>query len=281
MPITPSPLRYPGGKTKLYCLVKEVLEKNNLQGTYIEPFAGGAGLALKLLFNHDVKRIVINDSDPAIYAFWSSIINNTEEMCDFVATVHIDVERWEKSREIYFHPDQYSMLDLGEATLFLNRVNRSGVLQGGIIGGRSQSGAYKMDARFNRQELVSKINKIAEYKSKIDIYNMDALDFLSPSVLRHYYNVLINFDPPYVKKGGQLYLNYYKEEDHRKLYEAISKLRRKWIVTYDVCEYIKDLYKNYRGGYIDIRYSATTNKKAQELIYFSDSLIIPETIQRL
>jgi len=281
MPTTPSPLRYPGGKTKLYDFVKEVLDINDLHGTYIEPFAGGAGLALKLLINHDVKRIVINDSDPAIYAFWSSVINETEELCDFINTVKIDVDQWKQFREIYFHPNQYSILELGKATLFLNRVNRSGVLQGGIIGGKSQDGKYKMDARFNRKELVSKILTIAEYRDKIDIYNMDAIDFLSPSVLRHYYKVFINFDPPYVKKGGQLYLNYYKEEDHKKLYEVISKLRRKWIVTYDVCDYIKDLYKEFKGGYIDIQYSATTNIKAQELIYFSDSLRIPERTQRL
>jgi len=281
MPTTPSPLRYPGGKTKIYDYVKDILHMNSLHNTYIEPFAGGAGLAIKLLLNGDVKRIVINDSDPAIFAFWQCVLNNTNELCEYVNNVEISIDEWEASRNIYFNPYEYSSLELGKATLFLNRVNRSGVLQGGIIGGKKQEGKYKMDARFNRTELVNKIRMIANRKESIDIYNMDAIDFLAPSVLGHYYKVLINFDPPYVNKGGQLYLNYYKEEDHKKLHDVISKLSRKWIVTYDVCDYIRDLYHDYRGSYIDIQYSATTNRKAKEYIFFSDSLIIPEGIELL
>lgn len=281
MPITPSPLRYPGGKTKLYEYVKKVLDINNLHGTYIEPFAGGAGLAIKLLLNKEVKRIVINDSDLAIYSFWYSVLNNTDELCDFVKTVRIDNYKWKQSREIYFHPLKYSTLELGKATLFLNRVNRSGVLKGGIIGGKNQDGRYKMDVRFNRDELISKIQTISKQKNNIDIYNMDAIEFLSPAVLRHYYKVFINFDPPYVEKGGQLYLNYYKEKDHRELFDTISRLNRKWIVTYDVCGFIKHLYEKYRGGYVNIQYSATKNKKAKEFIFFCDSLIIPKETERL
>lgn len=276
MPITPSPLRYPGGKTKLYDYVKRILDTNSLHGTYIEPFAGGAGLALKLLLNGDVKKIVINDSDPAIYSFWDCVINHTDELCDYVESVTIDMQEWHKSREVYFHPEKYSSIDLGKATLFLNRVNRSGVLQGGVIGGKKQSGEYKMDARFNRDELVSKINTISSRKDSIDIYNMDALEFLAPSVLRHYYKVFINLDPPYVEKGGQLYLNYYREEDHKRLHDALIKLSRKWIVTYDYCEYIEELYKDFRGSCINVQYSANKSRKAKELIYFSNSLIIPE-----
>ena len=276
MPTTPSPLRYPGGKTKLYDYVKEILHINSLNSTYIEPFAGGAGLAIKLLLNGDVKKIVINDSDPAIFAFWQCVVNNTDALCNYVQNVEISVDEWEASRNIYFHPEEHSSLELGKATLFLNRVNRSGVLQGGIIGGKKQDGLYKMDARFNRTELENKIRAIAERKKYIDIFNMDALDFLTPAVLGHYYKVFINFDPPYVEKGGQLYLNYYKEEDHRRLHDVISKLSRKWIVTYDICDYIRDLYHDHRGSCIDIQYSATTNRKAKEYIFFSDSLVIPD-----
>jgi len=276
MPTTPSPLRYPGGKTKLYDYVKEILHINSLNSTYIEPFAGGAGLAIKLLLNGDVKKIVINDSDPAIFAFWQCVVNNTDALCNYVQNVEISVDEWEASRNIYFHPKEHSSLELGKATLFLNRVNRSGVLQGGIIGGKNQDGLYKMDARFNRTELENKIRAIAERKKYIDIYNMDALDFLTPTVLGHYYKVFINFDPPYVEKGGQLYLNYYKEEDHKRLHDVISKLSRKWIVTYDVCDYIRELYHDHRGSCIDIQYSATTNRKAKEYIFFSDSLVIPD-----
>ena len=154
---TPSPLRYPGGKTKLYYYVKSIIEANNLLGeTYIEPFAGGSGLALKLLLNNDVNRIVINDLDPAIYAFWYCTLHNPEEMCNFIKTVPLTVTEWDRQHEIYVNYQNYSQLKLAQATLFLNRVNVSGVITGGIIGKRDQTGKYKMDARFNREKLIKK-----------------------------------------------------------------------------------------------------------------------------
>ena len=71
MPITDSPLRYPGGKAKLYHLVRPILHENvGANSIYVEPFAGGAGLALKLLFRGDVDSLVLNDIDRNIYAFW-------------------------------------------------------------------------------------------------------------------------------------------------------------------------------------------------------------------
>lgn len=275
MPATVTPLRYPGGKTKLYPYIKQIIDLNNLHGTYIEPFAGGAGLALKLLLNNDVNRIVINDSDPAIYAFWHSVLYDTVELCDFVQNVDISVETWNRMRDIYFNQDGHSLVEIGKATLFLNRVNRSGVLKGGLIGGKAQDGEYKMDVRFNRDSLIKKIEMISAEEQRIDVYNLDVYDFLSPTILKHYYKTFINFDPPYVQKGGQLYMDYFSADDHKKLKESISKLNRKWIVTYDICELTEKLYADYRGGIIDITYSSNTARKAQEYIFFSNNIVVP------
>ena len=135
MPSTYSPLRYPGGKTKFYAYVKELLENNGLIGeTYIEPFAGGAGLALKLLLKNDVSRIVINDLDPAIYSFWYSVLNEAPEFCDRIANIELTLEEWKRQRAIYLLQDTTRPLELGIATFFLNRTNVSGVVNGGIIG---------------------------------------------------------------------------------------------------------------------------------------------------
>ena len=148
MPSTYSPLRYPGGKTKFYSYVRDILDCNGLLGeTYIEPFAGGAGLALKLLLNDDVKRIVINDFDPAIYCFWYSILQNPEAFCDLIMTVPLTQEEWKRQRQIYLEQDISEPLRLGFATFFLNRTNVSGVVNGGMIGGKNQSGPFKLDAR--------------------------------------------------------------------------------------------------------------------------------------
>lgn len=276
MPLTPSPLRYPGGKTKLYTHVKNIIQVNDLLGeTYIEPFAGGAGLALKLLINNDVKRIVINDLDYAIYSFWYCLLNNTDELCDFVDNISLSIEEWDRQHEIYINKDNYSQLEVAKATLYLNRTNVSGVIKGGVIGGREQNGNYKIDARFNRVELTKKIRAIASLKSRIDVYNLNAIDFLKNDVLGHYYKVFINFDPPYVQKGGQLYKNSFTKEDHKVLRDSIAKCKRKWIVTYDICDLISDLYSQFRGDTIDIYYTAKGVKKAKEFIFYSNNVIIP------
>lgn len=278
MPLTPSPLRYPGGKTKLYKYVKSIIEVNNLIGeTYIEPFAGGSGLALKLLMNNDVKRIVINDLDPAIYAFWYCVLNSPEQMCNFVATVPLTVDEWDKQHFIYVNQQDYTQLELAQATLFLNRTNVSGIITGGVIGKRDQTGKYKIDARFNRTELIRKIRAISDLSSRIHLYNLDAVDFLR-NELCHYYKTFINFDPPYVVKGGQLYKNAFTEEDHRLLRNQIAQCNRKWMVTYDICDFIDNLYSNFNGSTVDIYYSANGNKKAKEYVFFSDNLILPKNI---
>lgn len=279
MPNTDSPLRYPGGKTKFYAYVRSLLECNDLLGeTYIEPFAGGAGLALKLLLNEDVSRIVINDFDPAIYAFWYSILNNTDEFCEMVLNVPLTTEEWTRQREIYSRFDTTQLLDLGFSTFFLNRTNVSGVVKGGLIGGQNQNGKYKLDARFNRENLVAKIYAIANYKEQIILLNQDAKEFLQPNQLRRFYKTFINLDPPYVKKGAQLYKNAFTEKDHRELCELIKQCKRKWIVTYDVCPIIAELYSAYRSSYLDVTYSVQNSKKAQEYIFFSNNMALPNEI---
>ena len=276
---TPSPLRYPGGKTRLYLYVKELLQANNSIGqTYIEPFAGGAGLALKLLLNGDVKKIIINDFDYAIYCFWYCVLNYADELCNFIREVNVTPAEWEKQKNIYNNQKEYDVLDIGKATFFLNRTNVSGVIKGGMIGGQNQTGNYLIDARFNKENLIERIAEITKHKNNIDLYNRDAVDFLK-NILPHYYKVFINFDPPYVEKGGQLYKNSFIEKDHEALRDAIRKCSRKWIVTYDVCDLTKNLYSKYRSSYIDINYSVKTNRKAKEYIFFSKSMLIPKDIK--
>ena len=277
MPTTLSPLRYPGGKTKFYTYVKEILNLNGLLGeTYIEPFAGGAGLAIKLLLNNDVKRIVINDFDPSIYCFWKSILYHTVDFCNLIMETQITPEEWQRQREIYFEQDISNVLRLGFATFFLNRTNVSGVIKGGLIGGINQTGTYAMNARFNKSNLIGKINDIATRREQIVLLNMDAQEFLQPSNLGCFNKALINFDPPYVKKGAKLYKNSFDENDHRVLYRKISLCARKWIVTYDICPLVADLYSEFRHSYLDVTYSIQSSKKAQEYIFFSDNLIIPK-----
>lgn len=281
MPNSFSPLRYPGGKTQLYTLVREILIQNNLHGeTYVEPFAGGAGLALKLLINEDVKKILINDLDFAIYSIWFSILNYTEDFCNKIEEVDISVNEWENQKRIY-NSKTKSIIDMGFSAFYLNRTNRSGIIKGGMIGGREQNGKYKIDARFNKKCLIDRIKKISQYKNRIIISNYDAVEFLSTGVLNHYYKTFINFDPPYVMKGSQLYQNSFSKEDHKVLSKLISKCRRKWIVTYDICPLVEELYIKYRKALIDVNYSASGKCMANEFMFFSDNLVVPNNITLL
>ena len=276
---TPSPLRYPGGKTKLYNYVKNLLRFNDMLGeTYMEPFAGGAGLALKLLLNNDVNRIIINDYDRAIYSFWHSILNETERFCALLNTTPVTTDEWINQRYIYLNRKEICF-ELGFATFFLNRTNISGVIKGGIIGGKEQKGMYKINARYNATNLIKKIEDIAREKNRIILLNQDAKILLQQEQLKRFYKVFINLDPPYVKKGAQLYKNAFTEFDHRELSDLISNCKRKWIVTYDICPLVAELYKDFRSSYLDVNYSVKTTKKAREYIFFSDNLIVPDEIK--
>lgn len=275
-----TPLRYPGGKAKLYDFVKEIISVNGLLGqTYIEPFAGGAGLALKLLFNNDVKKIIINDYDPAIYSLWDSILNNSEHLCDLIRNVPLTIEEWDNQKQIYNEGLNNNPLQYGFATLFLNRTNVSGIIKGGVIGGKNQTGNYLIDARFNKNALIKKIRNISDRREQIVLTQMDANNFFSSDILKSYRKVFIYCDPPYVVKGSQLYKNSFTKQDHIDLFEKINHCHRKWMVTYDKCDLIEETYKKYRRKTIDIHYSAKNVRTAQEYVFFSKNTILPETLQ--
>ena len=275
---TPSPLRYPGGKTILYKKIKNILEKNNLiECTYMEPFSGGAGLALKLLMNNDVKRIVINDLDFAIYSFWHNVLYDTDKFCNDIENIKVNLDEWEKQKYIYNNQDNYSMYEIGLATFFLNRTNRSGIIKGGAIGGKKQEGKYKIDCIFNKKVLIQKIKEIEKYKDRIKLFNYDANDFIKIVVMRQKNNnYFIYFDPPYIKKGPELYKNHFNLKEHTYLSEGIKeKLSEKnWIVTYDENKLVYSLYENFQIINFDLKYSAGQNKIGNEVMIMSKKLKI-------
>ncbi len=273
MPITLTPFRYPGGKTKLYSYILNILKVNSLENcTYIETFAGGAGLAIKLLQNKKVERIIINDNDYAIYCVWNLIVNNSELLCEFINSVPLSTAEWQKHRYIYNNQNSFSDIEIGLSAFFLNRTNVSGILKGGVIGGYSQLGTNKIGARFNRIDLVKKVVEIAKYRESIDIYKMEAVDFIN-TIIPKYDNVFIYLDPPYVNKGPSLYKNSYSHDDHKLLAKTISECKQKWLITYDNCEFINELYSNFRKEVLTILYSAGKVKFGDEIAIFNHNLI--------
>jgi len=276
MPTTFTPLRYPGGKSKLSDFVIQLYKNNRLcDGDYVEPFAGGAGIAIRLLLNDYIWKAHLNDLDQSIYAFWHSVINESESLCNLIKHTPITVEEWHKQKRVQ-KDKRFSLLKLGFSTLFLNRTNRSGILSGGIIGGKHQNGNWKIDARFNKEGLIEKIQRIAQYKDRIKIYNMDASKFINKILPKLNTKSLINLDPPYYYKGKKLYKNYYQPEDHQKLARLVHKISQKWIVTYDDVEPIKKLYKRYKQKRYQISYSAQNCYNGSEVMIFGPKLKIPQ-----
>lgn len=268
-----SPLRYPGGKGQMYDTIVQILQDNHLENcNYIEPFAGGAGVALKLLSNGIVKSITLNDFDLSIYAFWYSILYDTERFIRKIITVEINMQEWKKQRIIQLEKENVPLFDLGFSTFFLNRTNRSGIIKGGVIGGKNQDSFYKMDCRFNKQRLIALIEKISTLKDKITIYNLDAEDFIIRVKQK---NSFYFIDPPYFCKGKQLYTNFFKPEDHLSLFKTIQKnlKNRSWIVTYDKCDEIYQIYKKQKYRIMSLNYSAQNKKKAEEYMFYENITI--------
>lgn len=206
-----SPLRYPGGKGKTADFFSRLILTNNLEGgVYVEPYVRGGGVALHLLFEDVVNRIVINDKNRSLFAFWYSVLNNSEQLCRMIHDIPVNIENWYIQKEIQNNKDNADLLSLGFSTFFLNRTNRSGILKGGIIGGYNQTGLNKIDARYNKQNLIERIEKIAEMSNKIELYNLDAVELVKEQKEILPRNTLFYFDPPYYVKGKGLYLNYYK-----------------------------------------------------------------------
>ncbi|MGL5950923.1 MAG: DNA adenine methylase [Cetobacterium sp.] len=271
-----SPLRYPGGKAKMYEQTTELLEKNKLIGeTYIEPFAGGCGLALLLLKNGKVDNLVLNDIDRSIFAFWDSVLNRTDELCELIENTEVTLEEREKQKVIQTRKIDIDLLTLGFSTFFLNRVNHSGVIKGGPIGGAKQEGQYKIDCRFNKPQLIKQIREIASYRDKIEFYNLDVLEFINVVLPEKSKESFIFLDPPYYKKGPGLYVNFYKHEDHERLAREIEeKIKQHWIVTYDNVNPIKEMYSNFRQSEFGITYTLKNQGKnsGSEVMVFSHSL---------
>lgn len=271
-----SPLRYPGGKSSLYITLRTLLRANDLtSGTYVEPYAGGAGAALALLVTGEVQRIVINDLDPAIYAFWHAVINEPAAFSRLIDRADLTLTEWSRQREIYLTVASDDYLKLGFATFYLNRTNRSGALNGGVIGGKNQTGRYKIDARFNKSGLAERVRLIGIHAKRIRLSNVDGLKIIEEFADNQ--NTLIYADPPYFDRSGSLYLNAFTEENHVALARVLNdRSQMNWLLTYDNVPKVYELYEERRRQLISLNYSAHRVLKAQEVMIFSDALSLSQ-----
>lgn len=228
---TLSPLRYPGGKASLAGLFADVIAAVGMRNVrYVEPYAGGAGAGIALLRQGLVEHLVINDIDPAVHAFWRAIVERPAAFIRRLEAVPLTIPEWKRQRELYRARDASDFMSLGFAFFYLNRTNRSGVLNAGVIGGQAQSGQYRIGARFNRATLADRVRAIGELADRITVLDEDGR-----TVIRRFgrsRTTLLYVDPPYVRAGSDLYLNAFDGRDHIALSKAIQAVpAARWLVT--------------------------------------------------
>lgn len=272
-----TPLRYPGGKGKFSHFVKQIFESNNLlDGHYVEPYAGGAGVALELLFHEYASHIHINDLDKAVYSFWHAAVHLTDDLCQSIENIEVTIDNWHQQRLVLADVDKHSVLEIALATFFLNRTNRSGILKAGVIGGLSQSGKWTLDVRFNKSDLIRRIELIGRFRDRINVYNLDAVDMLNSVIPTLPLNTLIYLDPPYYVKGSGLYRNFYNHEDHVQIAKTLESVNHPWIVSYDDNAEIKEIYKKYRQDNYFLSYTAQDKKQGSEVMIYGPDINIPK-----
>lgn len=285
-----TPLRYPGGKSLFSDYFKSFIDLNiDFPGTYVEPYCGGAGAAINLLLDGNVSRVLLNDANYSIYAFWASLKYCGEKFLEIFDQTEITLDEWKKQRVILNNSNPHNKKDLvkqGFATFFNNRCNRSGILTSGPIGGQSiiqqENANYKIDARFQKKLLREKLEHIIEVRDKIEVFNLDALIFLKTKIeslpMAAQAKTFVYLDPPYYNQGSGLYFNSYKPADHKLLAEYLmNDLNYKWLLSYDNVPSIRSLYSEFNQYSFYINYSAQQSKLGSELLIPSKNSILPSS----
>lgn len=275
---TTSPLRYPGGKSSMAGLLSQLRRLNGLgEHSLAEPFAGGAGASLALLFLEETYDIHINDADPAIHDFWWSVIHRPTRFQSLLSRTRVNMTEWRRQRDTYRSRPPLSRLRRGFAAFYLNRCNRSGIIMnGGPIGGVQQHGKWKLNARYNKVELLRRCRRVAEFRDRIHVSCRDGIEFIRSCDST---STFFFIDPPYYVKGPTLYLNALNEEYHEALASQLRTMSdASWVLTYDDCPQVRSLYRGWASiRPFSLRYAASERRNGRELLIAPKWMRLPSS----
>lgn len=279
-----SPLRYPGGKRRFARYVAEVIRLNSLQPkVFVEPFAGGASVSLRLLNDGVVEAVALGERDPLVASFWKVLFDDTDWLIEQIERIEVSVAKWRYFRDTSFHSHRERAL----ACFFLNRTSFGGMLgKPTPIGGYAQESKYKIDDGFNVGALVKRIRQVAAFRERVRLVNHgDWRDTIKKvqSWGHKDEEVFYYLDPPFCETSAHVYRYHFEAADHEALRDRLMHLRQPWLLSYDPAPAIQELYAN--SGLVedrtDILYtlSRTRNRAAQEMI-LTNLLNLPGRIGR-
>jgi DNA adenine methylase len=268
-----SPLRYPGGKATLAPFIARLISSQPRRPQqYVEPFAGGAGAALRLLVDEHVEHLVLNDIDGGVAAFWRAVFHHTDELIRRVVDWKVSLASWRRHRAMYMNK-RGDDVELGFATLFLNRSNGSGILDAWPIGGLSQDSKWGITARFNPESLAARIRRLGTYASRVTLCEEDGVALIDRYLGDR--NSFVYADPPYLQKGDGLYLDTLDWSDHERLAKKLRKARQ-WFLTYDADPRVPDaLYRGLRCAAFGITHTTRDRHFGKEYAVFAPGLNVP------
>lgn len=271
-----SPLRYPGGKRRLVGYLKEALRLSGVRPTlFVEPFAGGASVALQLLNDGVVERVGLGEKDPLVAAFWRTVFTDPERLIREMHRAELTVEAWERFRA--YRPRS----DWGKALkcLYLNRTSFSGILSetAGPIGGKAQASAYDVGCRFPKDRIEKRIRQASTLADRVafvhegdwsETVELALSEAASPA------DVFVYLDPPFYHKADRLYRHHFDDRDHERLADGVAALAERgvpFVLSYDDADEVAALYaaRGIAPRRVELMYSATGKagpSRAPELV---------------
>ncbi len=267
-----SPLRYPGGKRRLAPYVAATLAENDLRpNVFVEPYAGGASVALELLHFDLVDKVVLGDQDALITSFWQTVVSDVDWLCEQVEQISLDLALWERMKVGRFR----SRRSMALACLYLNRTSFNGSLHpsAGPIGGKAQVSEYAIGCRFPRERLIQRLRACAAMGDRIEVAApQDAMRTLRETrdrAHRDERSVFFYLDPPFWSKSDKLYRRSFTELDHEHLADALHWVSDPFLLSYDPAPEVVELYKGHRAAttaLIELLYTGSARSAGRELV---------------
>ncbi|ECL6414723.1 DNA adenine methylase [Campylobacter coli] len=244
-----APFAWVGGKNYL---AKEIIALMPEHKSYIEVFGG----ALSVFYQKSPSKIeIINDINDELINLHLCIRNKPQSLANVLHSMIV-------SRKIFYmlkNKEIKPKNDCERAAFYFYLINASFGSNMGQFAMSKQRAPKRLYRDFS---LHTKRLKNASIENKSFEYILKEYD---------YNEALFYLDPPYV--GTE---NYYKNtggfglKEHKLLNELLKNIKGKFMLSYNDCELIRELYKDFNFKELKVRYSLNNNvlkrKENKELL---------------